>query len=192
MFRTYLARFFPLLILLCCSCGYKLSSYPPALSLDFIEKDHDGMLIAEITKQLANKGIKYNDKSDLKLIVKITGKTTNDIGYMHDREENGKPKKNILPSEAREKISAEVMIKNISSDKIILGPLLVNASCDFDFIQQDVKRELVFTDINNIPQETLKFSLGQLEAKESAEQAAQRPLYQNLAKNIVDVIMAYL
>jgi len=185
-------NFYLFLLILLSGCGYKISSSQPSIAISHVEKDYDGMLAATLAKQLTDKGITYNNNSNLKLIVKIIERTTNDIGYMHDKEENGQPKQNILACEGREKIVTEISLKNEKEGKIIIGPLKISAYSDFDFIQQDAKQELVFTDIHNQQQETLPFSLGQLEAKESAEHAAQRPLYQKLAKNIIDVITSYL
>lgn len=177
------------LLIVLCSCGYKFQDSSKSLSIASIKGDHEGFLTSEIVRQIsASRAFSYtNQKGDMQLTVKILDITDSQIGYMHDRKDDGKVKKNILPNEGRYKIKAEFSLTS-SDGTLLAGPFIALADVDYDYIEQDSFRELSFIDKNGNRALVSPFSLGQLEDKENAKEAAKRPLYKALAKKIVDAI----
>lgn len=179
--------------LLLYGCGYHLGQGDqpfPTISLPYVEQDLDGELTAELTHQLASSGsFSYKHRGgSLILKVELSPKETTQIGYRRDRHKDGTLKKNIVPIEARDTITATVSLIEKSSCKVVFGPIKITADTDYDFVDQDSLDDLSFFSQNGKRITVLDFSLGQLESRGSAQSAAQKPLYRKLAKKIVDVI----
>lgn len=169
--------------------GPGAASYP-SISLPYIEQDLDGALTAEIAYQLASSGtFSYRHSGGALLLrVSVSPKETSQIGYRRDRHKDGTLKKNIIPIEARDTITATVSIIERSTSRVVFGPIKITADTDYDFVDQDSLDDLSFIAPNGQRDTVLDFSLGQLESRGSAQIAAQKPLYRKLAKKIVDVI----
>lgn len=172
------------------SCGYQVKSCSnETLSLSYVGGDHDGFLTSAIVKQiLAQSQFNYQEKDgDYQLKVRIIGRGFAQIGYMHDRDDNGTIKENILPTEGRNIVTVEVILAKRGEDDPFIGPLTIAADMDFDFIQQDALRDIAVTN-SGVEIPMLNFSLGQLENSESAQEGAAGTLYRRLAIKIVDAL----
>ena len=186
--------FFIILCFFLSSCGYHFrGNYKPQIAIDYVKNDFDGRLTANLINQLSiNGNFKYVLKNaDYHLCVKTLSSHEKPIGFMHDRSNDGEEKKNIKPTEGRETLLIEMSVMN-DMGKVVIGPMQLEAFEDFDYIQQDSLRELTFIDNNNQRQSVLNFSLGQLEANESAKMAAKKPLFEKISKKIVEILAAYL
>ncbi len=173
----------PLFLISFTSCGYKrghgtISDAYSTVAVPYIEGDMEGALTAELIRQLGQSGaFEYSDSSsDLTLNVKIIDHHEEFIGYDFDVDSAGTPVRRLVPTEARYSVLTEVtLIENVSG-KALVGPRRFSSSVDYDF-DPDITRSNVTS-----------FSLGQLNAKDAAEDAAMKPLGASLAKNIIDHI----
>lgn len=189
---------FSLISLLFTSCGYRWAyNYPegvrPTLVVPFIRDDEDGSLSAEIISRLENSGLVDVSacKGDFRLDVKILQTCSEQIGYRRDPQKiKDKIQKNLLASEQRKTLDAEVTIYRGQTEEIAYGPYQLSVFSDYDFVDGDSYQDLTFVNKDGNLVEVLPFSLGQLEAIDSAVEAANRPLYRKLAQKIVDVISA--
>ena len=180
------------------ACGYRWHyDYPegirPTFSVPFIRDDEDTSLTAEIIASLESSGLVYvvPKDADYRLEVKLVSNRYDQIGYRRDPQKiNGKLKKNLLASEGRRTLEAEVTLYRGSTDKIALGPFKLSSESEYDYVDGDSLKDLTFIDKKGNLVEVLPFSLGQLESIESAQEASAKPLHRKLAKKIVDVISA--
>ena len=169
------------------SCGYHFHSIDKStIEVPYVEGDFDGRFTSLIVKTLSSKGFScVNTDGNKRLLVKILDKQESQIGYMHDRNDDGSIRRNILPTECRETMKVECILET-GDGKEIFGPFTVTSDSDLDFIEQKSPRELSFVDISGVRQRVLNFSLGQLEARENAKEAAADPLYKSLAEKIAE------
>jgi hypothetical protein len=173
------------------SCGYHFDKRDdhPTISVSYVEGDQSGFLTGILVKEISSSGLfRYvNKDGDLSLKIKIIDKSNWDIGYRHNRNNEGSLKKTIRPIEGREKVTVEFSV--FSQDKI-LGPFIISADADYDYAEKDTLNDLAFIDKNGNKVTALAYSLGQLETIDSAQSAALIPLYRNLSQKIVDLILA--
>ncbi|NGX33897.1 MAG: hypothetical protein K1060chlam1_00239 [Candidatus Anoxychlamydiales bacterium] len=188
---------FIFLFLFLTSCGYHLGrsqNYQNAeISVPYIEKDLSGYFSQELIKQISyssNLNYKYSN-ADYTLCVKIIDSNTSQIGYKYDRNNENVRQNNLRATEGRQKITARVELIDKNSNCTKFGPFDISANADFDYVDPDSLNDLSFIDPNGNRTTVLAFSLGQLESIESAKEAASKPLYEKLAKKIVDAISAY-
>lgn len=180
------------------SCGYRWSPHEarlerPTFSLPFAVGDEDGLFTAEMSSALTASGLAHlrSSEGDFRLEITLLSEGLETIGFRKDKQKvNGKNKRNMVACEARKKIAAEVTLFSGSSDQIVFGPCRIEADTDLDYVDGDSYKDLTFVDPQGAPQAVLPFSLGQLEAYESAREAAKHPLYSRLAQKIVDVIFS--
>jgi hypothetical protein len=125
---------------------------------------------------MSQAGLHYvNGPSDLVLIVRIITLEDENIGFRYDRKKCGKLKKATIPTETRFLLTAEIELKDCKG-AILLGPVRIKNDLDFD--------HEFYSSIHamNI------FSLGQLNDRDAAYDAALHPLHQQMAEKIVDYI----
>ena len=180
------------------SCGYHIdgpasSEDRMTISVPYVVGDSAGQLTNELVKQLSTSGtfecVQNYGQYTLKVIVFSDG--SDRIGYRYDRNKRTlKVKKNLMPVEGRRTISAEVTLVNTSTDEIEIGPVIVTADADYDYINSDDVDEISFTNSQNKPQSTISFSLGQLDSIEGAQDDVSIPLYRHLSQKIVDGIIS--
>lgn len=184
-----------LLLSLCAGCGYQWqqSREIPTIAIPFIHDDEDGALTNALATALTNSGlasVHYKD-ANYRLEVKIRGVDTEVTGFRLDPQKiKGKVRKHLLSCEERKTVSLEATFYEGKSEKIAFGPYTVSADADYDYIDEDSLQDLAFVNSEGIPTVVLPFSLGQLEPRESARDAATRPLYCRLAQKIVDAFAA--
>jgi hypothetical protein len=186
--------FFLLFFLFFSSCGYHWGREKEDgvvfLNIPYAKGDVDGSFTNTLIKRISDSPFFQYDanKTDLLLKVNLRDMGSENIGYRHDRDSEGNPKKTILPTEGREKLQAEVCIIESSSQKILFGPVTVEADADFDFITKNTLRDLTFVDAQNNTEPLLFFSMGQLEPAPSAQEAAKKVAQDCLARKIVHLM----
>lgn len=186
-----------LLIFLLTSCGYHLgrskNTENISICVPYISDDFSGLFTNEVIKQVSNSSqMSYNfSNADYILDIKIIENSTKQIGYKYDRNNQNVRQKNLRATEGREQITALVELIEKRTNITKFGPYKVKASSEFDYVDQDSLNDLSFIDPNGQRTTVLSFSLGQLESIESAKEAALKPLYERLAKKVVDAILTY-
>ncbi len=184
------------ILFLLTSCGYRFHyDYPegirPTLAVPFIVDDEDGSLTAEVISCLETSGIAdvTASKGNFRLDVKIGQIRCDQIGFRRDPQKiKQKIQKNLLASEQRKTLDVVVLLYREDTDEIAYGPYAISVYSDYDFIDGDSYQDLTFIDGSQGVVEVLAFSLGQLEAIDSAREAATKSLYRKLAQKIVDAI----
>lgn len=170
------------------SCGYHRSSSEDktTLSIPYVEGDSQGQLTAELVRQIASYGIYdfVKKDGDLTLTVTLVGDKSDVIGFQYDlTEKKGKIERNLMPQENRRIITAQVTVTRGCTDEVVVGPLNISASTDFDYIDVNSLKTVSF--INDGKREkTISFSLGQLDSIEGAQDASLTPIYRQLAQKI--------
>lgn len=166
------------------SCQYQfgrgeLSQSYSTLSVPYAEGDLKGELTADVVRKLSSSGaFRYVDSDgDLILKIKIIELNDENIGFRYDRKRTGQRKHNIVPTETRISIAAEVQIVEACSGTILRGPTRITASTDFDHTYYTTWDEI------NV------FSMGQLSDIYEARDAVMHPLNRALAERIVDYVM---
>lgn len=172
------------LLLLLTSCGYQFgdggfASKYQTISVPFIEGDWNGDLTTTLIQQIAQSGCYTycRDNGALILEVELVEFTDENVGFRYDRKKDGKVKNSIIPVETRIKTTAEVQLVEAASGCVILGPVLINASVDFDHDYYSSRNGV------NI------FSLGQLSDYDAAYDAMYHPLNVVLSRKIVDFVV---
>ena len=176
-------------------CGYRWESDEgrPTVSIPYVAGDADGSLTGEILRQIAVSGVCEVRQWDAKyrLQAAIVGSEGQTVGYRRDRQRvSGENQKNLVAAERRKTLVVEAALYESESDRIACGPFRVEAYVDFDYVDGDSIQDLVFIDPSGVSQTVLPFSLGQLESSEAAEEAAMRPLNDQIARKIVDALFA--
>lgn len=174
---------FVLLLLVLSSCGYQfgqgnLSSQYQTIAIPYIKGDSDGSLTASVIKSFsAGSELSYvNCGADLLLQIEVMDIYDENIGFRYDRKKEGKLTRSIIPTEARLTIEVEVTLIEESSQKVLRGPVRLQAFIEFDH------------DFYTTRDAVNAFSLGQLTDYDEAYDAAQKPLNQAIAKKIVDYV----
>jgi hypothetical protein len=163
----------------------------PSISIPFVEGDSDGSLTYAIVEMISISGrakVKQS-RANYRLQVKIVGSNTQAIGYRRDKQKiSGKSQKNLVRSEERTTRIIEMTLYEGNGDKILQGPVRLSADSDYDCLDGDSMQDLAFINPLGIQQTVLPFSLGQLESKEAAKEAATRPLNIKIAKKVANVL----
>lgn len=176
-----------LCLFLTASCGYRFgegqlpSSYS-TFTVPYVPGDANGVLTADLIKQMGlSSGLTYQRcYGDIILFVEITEIDDQNIGFRYDRNRKGRilKSRSIIPTETRTTAWADVKVVESATGLVLLGPVQISASVDFDHDYYSSRNEI------NI------FSLGQLNDYDDAHDAVYQPLYQALAQVIVDYVCA--
>ena len=176
------------LLILSAGCGYHLKTKSDqsslTVSVPYFEGDGDGRITAQVVEVIASETpFRYvTGKGDYILCGKITHNDTSQIGYKYDRTPDGVLENRLVPDEGRRNIVVDFTLKK--NDETILGPITVSGSGNFDFVNPDTINDLSFTNASGTTQSVLTFSLGQLDAKEGASDAALNVAYAEIASKI--------
>ena len=185
-------------ILLCplfTSCGYRFNAgdslyHGKTISVPYVKGDTtDGQLTIALIQALGDSGefTYVHAGGNLILKVSIIHDEKEKIGYRYDRHAiSGKLEKNLVPTEGRRVIKAEVSLLDGVSEQTMMGPVIVFASAEYDYVDSDNLHDLSFITEQGFRETVLNFSLGQLDSIEGAEDNALDPLYRRLAQKIVD------
>ena len=177
------------LLLLLPSCGYKTisSGDRPTLSIPYVRGDQEGFLTSAIISEMNRTGLYdyVSSGGELELKIALVGNHEEVIGYRYDRsEKKGHLQQNLLATENRRHVAAEVTLYRASEDEPILGPIVVTADAEFDYIDVSTIRELAFITSGGKREKVIDFSEGQLDSIEGAQDNVLSPLYDDLAKKI--------
>lgn len=189
-FRSLIPLF---LLLILPSCGYR-SAHPDdrlTLSIPYVRGDEEGFLTTALISELNRSGLyEYvSSNGEVELKVALVGGTEEIIGFRYDRtEKKGHVQPNLMATENRRHAVAEVTLYRASEDQPILGPIVVTAAAEYDYIDVNTLRELAFTTAQGKREKVIDFSQGQLDSIEGAQDNALTPMYDLLAKKIAAVI----
>lgn len=174
---------FIFIALILSGCGYKFGSSGifsnhQTVCVPYAEGDLDGSFTNELIKQIASQAVfEYQlTGANLALKVKLEDMKNDNIGYRYYRNKQNKLTRETIPVETRLSQTAIVSLIDTYSGLVVLGPVKITASTDFDHDYYSTK------DAINV------FSLGQLTDYDEALDAAKKPLYYNLSKKIVDFL----
>jgi Lipopolysaccharide-assembly len=181
------------MVIVLSACGYRAeggrSGHVTTITVPYVQGDAEGELTDQLIKQLSASGrFEVVQRGGcLCLNVSLIDNSSERIGYQYSRDDTKrKLHKNLLATENRRLVTAEVTLVNTVSEEILLGPSLVKASAEYDYIDSGSLRDLTFINSQGKKEKTLTFSLGQLDSIEGAQDDAAVPLYRALAQKIVD------
>jgi hypothetical protein len=171
------------LILLSGCRGYQfgnseLSECYSSIAVPYAENDFDGSFTTELIRQVVTSGVYEYTRTgaDLLLKVRLLDFDTDNVGFRYYKNKHDKLTSETIPVETRFSVIAEVTLIDRATGKTVLPTVRISAFTDFDHDYYSTK--------NNINVE----SLGQLTDYDEALDAADKPLYFNLSKKIVDYI----
>ncbi|MCB1113731.1 MAG: hypothetical protein KDK62_03150 [Chlamydiia bacterium] len=174
---------FLLPLLLLSACGWHagegdLIHTNETVVIPFAEGDWQGTLTRKLVDKVATETALtvVNCDADLELAVIIRRRDEENVGFRYDRNNRGERIDYIIPSETRVTLFAEVTLLERATGCARMGPLLFEASYDFDHDYYSSQNAV------NI------FSLGQLTDYDEAIDAALVPLYEKLAEKITDYL----
>jgi hypothetical protein len=182
-----------LLLLSLSSCGYKTISSEDrvTLSIPYVRGDEEGFLTSAVISEMNRTGLYdyVSSGGELELKIAIVGGGEEVIGYRYDRsEKKARRQQNLLATENRRHAAAEITLYRASEDEPILGPIVVTASSEFDYIDVSTIRELAFITPSGKREKVIDFSEGQLDSIEGAQDNVLSPLYDDLARKIAAVV----
>ena len=186
-----MSRFLFLLLPLLSACSYCIDGYDNhiSVSVPYAIGDFEGELTNAIIWELS-RSPEYSytqDEGRWTIITKVLGTNNERIGFRYDRDDkSGERRKNIVGTENRKYMSVQVTVVNNRTGKKVLGPYIIKEEVDYDYADQNSLRDLSFVDSEGERQTSIAFSLGQLDTVAAAGEDALYPLYQKIAKRIVE------
>lgn len=176
------------LCLLLSSCGYRSidTDHRQTVSIPYVRGDEEGFLTTALISEINQTGLYdyVNSNGDLELKVALVGNSEEVVGFRYDRSHSGRIEQNLMETENRRHAAAEITLYRASEETPILGPLVVTAFAEFDYIDVSSLRELAFTKSNGKLEKVIDFSQGQLDSIEGGQDNVCTPLYHQLAKKI--------
>ena len=185
-----ISRITGLLVLFLSSCSYHLvdNEQNVTMGVPFIKGDKDGIFSKVLSQEISCSGLADFRSRDARYELHITlnPDEVERIGYRYDRKPDGTLKKNIIGTETRRKISAQVELYDLLYEKTVYGPKVFEADGDFDYLDSDNIADMSF--VNPAGERILAFSysLGQLNTIEGASDAVAASVYRKLSKKISD------
>lgn len=161
------------------SCGWHVAEQEErTISIPYAYGDADGMLTSCLVQEMESRGgVSYvQEGGTLQLKVELLDTKSSPIGFRYDPQKLQDGKKRLIPDETRRRLLAKVEVIDTLSQKVILGPVSIVGSTDFDHQYYSLSHN-----INN-------FSLGQLTDVDTAYEVVDIPLYRDLAHQIVDYL----
>ncbi len=180
--------------LLLAGCGYHFqeTAQKTTLSIPYVKGDNEGQLTSELIRQFSASGAYEVVRTGGSLLLKvdIMGDNQEKIGFRYDREEfSGKIKKNLMATENRRLIRAEVSLIEEASNEVVSGPFQVTAFADFDYTDVNSIYDLAFIGPHDKRTTVLNFSLGQVDSIEGAQDDAIVAVYRQLAQKVVSALV---
>jgi len=177
------------------ACGYRFDGGDPiAISVPYVIGDFEGELTDALAAEISKSAdFRFTDgPSDWTLKAKIKGATNDRIGYRYDRDpKSGELRDNVMGIENRKTISVEISVEDSHTGKCILGPQTIKAGADYDYDDPNSLQDLSFVNpATGRLATSIQFSLGQLDNVGSAGENAIYPIYDRLARRIVDGMIA--
>ena len=187
--------FLSLILLFLSGCGYHFegnSDERVSISIPYIKGDPEGRLNEELARAITTSGVfEYRQKgAELLLEAEIIADGDDRIGYRYDRNPTtGKLRDNIVGTENRHFLSIQIKLTDTYTNEIVFGPQVVQGSADYDYVDSNSIRDLVFLTPQG-PQKVLDFSLGQLDSVDGAHDDTRTLVYRILAQKVVDGLIA--
>ena len=174
------------------ACGYKvpqstLYKEGKSIGIPYVKGDLDGSLTSLIIQSISRStDLSYKEvAAEILLKAEIVKKEFSTIGYQYDiRESNEELINRLVPNEGSWLVELKVSLFDQELGKTIFGPYELQATCDCDFVNFDNFRDLSFQDNSSQTQSVLQFSLGQLDARAGAKEAALQVVYTRLAEKV--------
>jgi hypothetical protein len=187
-------RLFFVPLLLFFGCGYHFegserSEGVVSISIPYIKGDGEGQLNAALAKALGASGLfdYVQNGGDWILQAAIIADGDDRIGFRYDRNPTtGKRRDNIVGTENRRSLSVQVILVDARTQETVLGPQIISATADYDYVDSNSIRDLTFVTTQGVPEKVLDFSLGQLDSVEGAHDDTSAVAYRLLAQKIVD------
>lgn len=171
--------------LLVSGCGYHVGNRSPlshycAVALPYVANDLNGLLTAEIAAELSRAThLRYcREGGGLTLQVVLCSVTNYNIGFEYDTNNSGARTQRVVPDEGRLTAIARVELIENCSGSLLIGPVDIEASIDFDYDPLSTENQLAV------------FSLGQFTQVDLAEDTAELSLFRQLAQKIVNYVIA--
>jgi hypothetical protein len=187
-------NFFFVSLLLFFGCGYHFEGSEQregvvSVSIPYIKGDGEGELNSALAKALGTSGLfdYVQNGGEWILQAAIIADGDDRIGFRYDRNPTtGKRRVNIVGTENRRSMSVQVTLINAHTQETLLGPQVVSATADYDYVDSNSIRDLTFVTIQGTPERVLDFSLGQLDSVDGAHDDTSAVVYRLLAQKIVD------
>lgn len=186
IFYHSLTGFWLILAIFLSGCGYRsgvsaFSQCYKTLSIPYAKGDVHGILTEALIEQISKSGaFSYRrDGGALILDVVLLDIDEENIGFVYDFNKQGKRERSTIPTETRATATAQVQLIESSSNKVIYGPVKIEAFVEFDHNYYFGSDEL-----NRI-------SLGQVTDIDAARDAVCRPLFEALSRKIADNVVYY-
>ena len=188
---------FPILLLLF-GCGYHFegseqdNTSMTTISVPYIKGDREGQLNTEIVRALGSSGQFDCVQSGGMWVLEaaIVSESDDRIGFRYDRNPTtGHLRDNIVGTENRRTINVQISLIDSYTSEVVLGPQIVKAFADYDYVDSNSVRDLTFDGPHGVPIKILDYSLGQLDSVEGAHDDSAALIYRILAQKIVDGII---
>lgn len=189
-------RFF-LALLFLSSCGYRFEEKEntharQTITVPYIKGDAEGIFTNELIKHLSASG--YFEcvakGGDLILNAVLVSDENEVVGYRYYRHgPTGKRRHRLIADENRRTATAQISLINSHTDELVLEPTSVFANLDYDYIDPNSIRDLLFIDSHGVPRRTISFSLGQLDSIEGAQDDSSPLVFRLLSQKIVDALI---
>ena len=188
-------KLFSLLLLLLASCGYRFQQDEDAahdvhtITIPYVKGDSEGMFTNELIRTLSASGyfVCVQNGGEYTLNAVLVQDENERIGYRYDRHgRTGKLRHRLEADENRRSVTAEITLIDSRTDQILIEPTKVVAMLEYDYIDSNSIRDLVFIDKHGIPRRSLTFSLGQLDSIEGAQDSSSPLVYKLLSRKILD------
>lgn len=178
-------------------CGYHFEGAQQgkevvSISLPYIKGDGEGQLNSALAQALAASGrFDYIQRGgEWILQAAIIADGDDRIGFRFDRNPTtGKLRDNIVGTENRRSMSVQITLIDAHTQEILLGPEIVSAHTDYDYVDSNSIRDLTFVTTGGTPEKVLDFSLGQLDSVEGAHDDTSAGVYRLVAQKIVDGLL---
>jgi hypothetical protein len=178
-------------------CGYRFEGSEAdaqaiTITVPYIKGDLEGVLNNEIVRALSTSGQFecVQNGGALTLEAAILSEGDDRVGYRYDRDPtNGQLRTNIVGTENRLNVTAEVKLIDAYTGELLMGPQQVKAFAVYDYYDNNSIKDLTFIGPHGQPQKVLDFSLGQLDSVEGAHDDSFTPIFRMLAQKIVDGVI---
>jgi hypothetical protein len=163
------------------------------LTIPYIKGDGEGVLNNELVRALSEDGVfEYSQNGGaLILDARIIDDGEERIGYRYDRNPTtGSLRDNIVGTENRRSMAVEIQLIDAYTNEVVLGPEVIRASAEYDYVDQNSIRDLTFM-AEGKPQTVLGFSLGQLDSVDGAHNDVSLNLYRDVAHKVRERLLLY-
>ncbi len=179
-------------LLLVTSCGYAplAKRYDPMHATCVVHGSDgmDGRLLPTLQRVFLEYDVyTATDMPEYTIHIELGSDDIEQIGFQYDVNPRTQAQVNrLVPNEERRRVTADVWVER--NGAVVLDRQTVQASAQYDFVDPDSDRDVVFTDVNGQQVTTLDFSLGQLDAQEGARFVSDDVVTKNLARQIAELI----